>query len=63
MKYYTMGEIHKLGLLVNHKGEAYKHKATISKVVNRAEYKEIKTPFGLGKALSEKQIRDLNNRF
>lgn len=60
MKYYTIGEIFRLGLLKNHKGEPYKHKATISKIVNNMDYKEKKSPFGPSKVVSEIQIKKYN---
>lgn len=63
MKKYTIGEIFRLGLLKNHKGESYKHKATISRIVNQSNYKEVKTPFGYGKVLTDKDIKELNKRF
>jgi len=61
-KYYTIGQIHKLGLLKNFEGEPLKHKASVANVVNRLDYKTIMTKWGEGKALSDKQIDDYNNR-
>lgn len=60
MKTYTIGEIFRLKLLKNHLGEPYKHKATLSKIVNKIGAKTIKTAFGEGKVLTEKQINDYN---
>lgn len=63
MKNYTIGEIFRLQLLKNHKGEPYKHKATISKIVNSLSPNIKKTAFGDAKVLSEKQIAEYNNRW
>lgn len=63
MKTYTLGEILRLGLLKNHKGESYKHKATISKIARELGAKEQKTPFGLAKCLTEDQIDAYNNKW
>ena len=60
IKYYTIGEIYRLGLLKNNKGEAYKHKATISRIVSKMDYKEVKSPFGMSKMISSKDIEAHN---
>ena len=39
MKTYTIGEVYKEGLLKNWKGEPYKDKASVSKVVNKIKFK------------------------
>ena len=62
MKTYTIGEIYKQGLLKNWKGESYKDKASVSKVVNRMKFKIKKTPFGEAKTITEKQIEDYNRQ-
>jgi len=62
MKYFTIGQIHKLGLLKNFEGEPLKHKASVSNVVNRLDYKVVDTKWGTGKALSQKQIDMYNAR-
>jgi len=56
MKYYTIGEVFRLGLLKNYKGEPYKDKATVSRVVNKMKYITKKTPWGIAKVVSEKEI-------
>lgn len=61
MKTFTIGEIVRLGLLKNHKGEPYKNKITVSRLVSKA--KKVKTPFGMGYAVSEQEIAKLNERF
>ena len=60
MKYYTIGEIFRLGLLKNHKGEPYKHKATVSTVVRGMKVVRKKTAFGLGKFVPESEIKRHN---
>lgn len=61
MKTYTLGEVVRLGLLKNHKGEPYKHKATVLKLLKGV--KRTKTPFGRGYAIEQADINRLNNRW
>lgn len=61
MKTFTIGEIVRQGLLKNHKGEPYKSKITVSRLVKKA--KRVSTPFGKGYAVSEEEIARLNRRF
>jgi len=61
MKTYTIGEILRLGLLKNHKGEPYKDKASILRLVK--DSKKVKTPWGMGYAVTESEIKTLNNRW
>lgn len=58
---YTIGEIVRLGLLKNHRGEPYKHKATILRLVNNSPRK--KTPWGSGYSVTQSQIDELNKRW
>ncbi len=60
-KVYTIGEIYRLGLLKNNKGEAYKHKATISRIVSKLNFKLKKTPFGPAKVLTIGEIESFNS--
>jgi len=62
MKHYTIGQIYRLGLLKNFEGRPYKHKATVSQVVNKLKFKIIKTQWGLAKVITEKQIREYNKK-
>lgn len=62
MKEYTIGEIYRLGLLKNHKGEPYKHRATITKLVKGMKWREVKTPFGISKVVSQSEINKHNKR-
>jgi len=62
MKYYTIGEIYRLGLLKNFDGKPYKHKATISRYVNQMNFRIKKTRWGEAKEVSEKEIRKFNKR-
>lgn len=59
-KRYTVGEILRLGLLKNHKGEAYKHKATISRIIRSMGHKRTATTFGEGYLVSEADIKRHN---
>jgi hypothetical protein len=61
MKTYTLGEIARLGLLKNHEGKPYKHKATISNILRGQ--KRVFTPHGLGYAIPESAITKLNRRW
>lgn len=63
MKYYTIGEVYRLGLLKNHKGQPYTAKATISRVFSKLKAKEKKTPWGMSKIVSELEIEQWNNRW
>jgi len=63
MKHYTIGQIFRMGLLLNHKGEPYTAKGTISKELRGQPHKTEKTPFGESKLFSEKVISSLNARW
>lgn len=63
MTTYTLGEILRLGLLKNHKGEPYRHKATLSRVVDRMGLEKVPTPYGIGYAVPESKIEEHNARF
>ena len=63
MKYYTLGEIFRLGLLKGFDGKPYKHKATVSRIVRGAKFKNVKTRFGMAKGLTIQQIEKLNKRW
>jgi hypothetical protein len=60
MKTYTLGEIFRLGLLKNHKGEPYRQKATLSRIVDRMGLEKVQTPFGLGYSVPESRIKEHN---
>lgn len=62
-KTYTLGQIARSGLLKNHKGEPYKHKATILRILRDARVKRAKTPWGMGYAVTAAQIEQLNSRW
>jgi hypothetical protein len=63
MQRYTIGEIYRLGLLKNHKGEPYTSKATVSKELRGEKYKTIKTVYGEAKTFSQSVIDSLNSRW
>ncbi len=63
MPTYSIGEIFRLGLLKNHKGEPYSAKATVSKELRGQPYTIEQTPFGLSKKYSEDTITTLNKRW
>ncbi len=61
--FYSIGQILRDRSLLNHKGEPYKHKATISKVLRGEKYTIDYTPFGESKLYSKEIIDSLNNRW
>jgi len=63
MKLYTIGEIFRQGLLKNHKGEPYAHKASVSKALSKCEYEISHTPFGESKCFTEEKINELNKKW
>jgi hypothetical protein len=62
MKHYTIGQIVREGLLLNHKGEPYRHKATVLRIVKGLKHKRTLTPYGWGYAVSESDVRRHNSR-
>jgi hypothetical protein len=63
VKFYTIGQIFRLGLLKNNKGEAYKDKASVSNVLKTYEATEKKTPFGMSRMFPDTLIAKLNSRW
>lgn len=61
MKHYTIGEIFRLGLLKNHKGEAYKHKSTVRNMLGKAKKKKVQGQYGPTYQVSEQEIDRLNH--
>lgn len=61
-KRYSIGEIARLGILKNTRGEIYRHKATISRVLVKRFPELLKrpTPFGLGYEIAQSMIDTLN---
>ena len=60
MNKHTLGQIFKLGLLKNSKGEPYKHRATISSIASKLGTEDTKTQWGMAKTLTEDQIMRYN---
>lgn len=60
---YTIGEIIRLKLLLNHNGEPYKHKASLVKLFASMKTAKVKTPWGMGYAITKEQIDKLNARW
>lgn len=59
-KYYTAGEIFRLGLLKNHKGEPYKDKATVIRIISKLKFRSVKTPWGWGYSVSQEEVDKFN---
>ena len=60
---YSIGEIHRLGLLKNREGEPYKDKATVSKELrlrSAVPDEVIETKFGTSKRYSKATLDSLN---
>lgn len=62
MKYYTIGEIYRYGLLKNHKGEPYKSKAAVSVAARALKKKITKTVFGTAHLISHEEIVRFNRK-
>jgi len=60
-KYYTTGEIFRLGLLKTADGKPYKHKASVSTRIAKSGYAvERPTRWGKSKTITAKQVEALN---
>ena len=62
-KEYSIGLILRLGLLKNRQGKPYKDKASVSRIVKNLKHKEIRSPYGMAKVVSEKEIEKWNKRW
>lgn len=58
--FYTIGEIHRLGLLKKHDGTPYADRTGVMRRLSRKSPKEIATPFGIAKYYSTDDIEMLN---
>jgi hypothetical protein len=56
-KKYTIGEILRGGLLLNHKGEPYNNRGTISRVLQKVPHEKVVTAYGVAKLFS---LADIN---
>lgn len=59
-KYYTIGEILRLGLMKSRSGEPYKDKASILRRVRKMAYRRIASPHGEAYAVSMGEIKKHN---
>lgn len=60
-KYYSIGEMAKLGLVKNRlSGGAIKDRANLGRVLRGADFKLVQTKYGLAKCLSQEQIDAYN---
>lgn len=62
-KLYTIGEIFRLQLMSNYKGNPYKTKSQVSKAVRKLQYRIIHTPFGAAKVLPMSEIKRHNSKY
>lgn len=63
MKYYTIGEVFRGKMLLNHKGEPYKDKATVSKIVAHFKWRPAKSAFGIAKEVPMSEIEKHNRKW
>lgn len=61
--WYTLGEIFRLGLLKNHKGEPYKQKPSVSNATLRLKWEWRKSPFGRARMIPMSEIERFNNHW
>jgi len=60
---FTIGDIFRQGLLKTAEGEPYLTKRSVLSLVNKCEYHNKLTKYGMAKCLTMKQIEELNNRW
>jgi hypothetical protein len=60
MNQYTIGEIYRKKLLLNHKGEPYKDKASVSNRLKNQPYTHKTTAFGTAKLFNLEVIEKVN---
>ena len=60
MQKFTIGQIYKLCLLKNSKGEPWKSRTTVMRIVNKLDYVTIKASYGTSKCLTKEQIEEHN---
>lgn len=60
---YTIGEIYRLGLLKNNKGEAYKSAAAVSVATRTLECRMEHTAYGLARMISKSEIERYNKQW
>lgn len=60
MKHYTLGEIYRLGLLKNNKGEPYKSKGAVSVASRGLKRKKTASAFGPSYMISQAEIDRFN---
>ena len=53
MRYFTIGEIYRLGLLKNHKGEPYKSKGAVSVAARGGKREQDDTAYGPAYKISQ----------
>lgn len=57
---YTIGEIHRLGLLKTHWGTPLKSKGKLSMIIRNLKYKEVPNKHGTSKCLPMSEIEAYN---
>ena len=63
-KNYSLGQIYRLGLLKNHEGKPYRHKATISRIVRYLPgVTKRDGPFGQEYAIPKAEIARYNQKW
>jgi len=62
MEYFSLGQIFKHGMMLNRDGQPYKHRASLSHVIEKLDYKIKKIQGGMAKVLTKEQIDDYNTK-
>ena len=57
---FNIEQIFKQGLLKNSKGEPWKSRTTVMRIVNKLDYVIIESPSGTSKCLTKEQIEEHN---
>ena len=60
---YTLGEIHRLGLLRNFEGKPYRHRSTITDLMRHYPHELVKVKNGTAKMYTQQVIDAVNSRF
>lgn len=60
MKYYSIGDIFRQGILISRTGKPYKDKTSISRALSKYTHRILTTKHGVGRGYTMEQIEDFN---
>jgi len=63
MKRYTIGQIHRDGMLLNNLGKPYSNIGTVSRIVRGMNYTQMPTPHGPSKTVTLREIKKWNKHW